>query len=45
MRWVGHVARFGARKGARKFLVLKPEGKDYLEVLDVDRRIIIKWIF
>jgi len=27
MRWVGHVARMGERKGAYKILVWKPEGK------------------
>jgi len=33
-----------ARKGAHRVLVWKPEGKDYLEVLDLDCRIILKWI-
>jgi hypothetical protein len=37
MRCVGHVASVGTRKGARR--------KNYLEVLDVDGRIILKWIF
>jgi hypothetical protein len=45
MRWVGHVASVGAMKGARRVLVWKPEGKDYLEVLDIDGRIILKWTF
>ena len=27
MRWVGHVARMGQRRGAYKVLVGKPEGK------------------
>jgi hypothetical protein len=27
MRWVGHVACMGERRGAYKFLVVEPEGK------------------
>jgi hypothetical protein len=27
MRWAGHVARLGERKGVYRFLVGKPEGK------------------
>jgi hypothetical protein len=27
MRWVGHVARMGERRGVYRFLVGKPEGK------------------
>jgi hypothetical protein len=27
MRWVGHVARMGEKRGAYRFLVGKPEGK------------------
>ena len=27
MRWAGHVARLGERRGAYRFLVGKPEGK------------------
>ena len=30
MRWVGHVARMGTRRGAYKFLVKKPAGKKQL---------------
>jgi len=27
MRWVGHIARIGERRGAYRVLVGKPEGK------------------
>ena len=27
MRWAGHVARMGERRGVYRFLVGKPEGK------------------
>ena len=44
MRWAGHVARMGDRKGAYRVLVGKPE-RDHLEDLRVDRGIILKLIF
>jgi len=31
MRWVGHVAHFGERRGVYRVLVGKPEGKRLLE--------------
>jgi len=31
MRWAGHVARVGERRGVYRFLVGKPEGKRPLE--------------
>jgi len=31
MRWMGHVARTGERRGAYRVLVWKPEGKRLLE--------------
>ena len=31
MRWAGHVARVGERRGGYRFLVGKPEGKRPLE--------------
>jgi hypothetical protein len=40
MRWAGHVARMGYRRGAYKVLVGGPEGKNHLEDLGVDGRII-----
>jgi hypothetical protein len=42
MRWVGHVARIGERRGIYKVLVGKPERKKTLWRL---RRIILRWIF
>jgi hypothetical protein len=36
MKWAGHVARTGDLRGAYRILVGKPEGKIYLEDLDVD---------
>jgi len=32
-------------RGACRVLVGRPEGKNYLEDLDADVRIILKWIF
>ena len=44
MRWVGHVARMGDRRGAHRVLVAK-SWEDYsLEEPGVDGRIILKWI-
>jgi hypothetical protein len=31
MRWAGHVARMGERRGSYRFLVGKPEGKRSVE--------------
>jgi len=31
MRWAGHVARMGERRGVNRVLVWKPEGKRQLE--------------
>jgi hypothetical protein len=39
MRWVKHVAHIGKTGNAYKDLVVKPEGKDHKEELDIDRRI------
>jgi hypothetical protein len=44
MRWVGHVTCIGDMKNTYKFLVGKPEGKNHLESLGVNGRIILKWI-
>jgi len=43
--WEVHVARRGTGKTHSGFWVGKPEGKNYLEDLGVEGRIILKWIF
>ena len=45
MRWAGHVARMGEGSGVHRVLVGKPEGKNHWGDLDVDGRIILRWIF
>jgi len=45
MRWAGHVARMGQRRGVYRVLVGKREGKRPLGNPGVDRRIILRWIF
>jgi len=45
MGWVGHVAHIKEKRGPHRFLVGKPEVRDYLEDPGVDRRIILRWIF
>jgi hypothetical protein len=40
-----HVARVRRGEAHAEFLVGKLEGKNHLENLDVDYRIILKWIF
>jgi len=44
IRWAGHVARMGERRGVYRVLVGKPEGKNHLEDPGIDGRIILKWI-
>ena len=41
---VEHIARNGKRIGAYKILVGKPEGRNHLEALGIEGRIILKWI-
>jgi hypothetical protein len=41
MRWAGHVARMGERRGACMILVGEPEERDRLEDPDIDGRIIL----
>jgi len=43
--WAGHVARMGEGRGVHRVLVRKPEGKRPLGDLDVDGRIILRWVF
>jgi len=45
MRWAGHVARIGERRGVHMVLVWKPDGKNHLEGPGVNGRIILKRIF
>ena len=45
MRWAGHVARMGEDRGVHRVLVGKPEGKSHWGDQDVNRRIILRWIF
>ena len=45
MRWVGHEAHMGERRGALQNLVWKLRERDHLEGLDIDGRIILNCIF
>jgi len=45
MRLAGHVARMGERRVSYRVLVGKPERKNLLKGLSLDRKIILKWIF
>jgi len=45
MRWAGHVARMGERRGVYGVLVGKPEGKSPPGRPMQDGRIILRWIF
>jgi hypothetical protein len=42
MRWTGHVARTGTRRGAYKFSVLKLKEEGCLEEVDIDGGIILE---
>ena len=39
------MACMGDRAGACRIFVGRPEGKSHLEGIELDRRIILKWIF
>jgi hypothetical protein len=43
MKWARHIARMGEVRNAYKMLVRKPEGRDHLEDLGMDGRI-LEWI-
>jgi hypothetical protein len=45
MRWLGHVARMGEKRGAYRILVGDLMEGEHLGDQDVDGRIILKWIF
>jgi hypothetical protein len=40
MRWAGHMARFEQRRGAYRVWVGRSKGKDHLEDLGIDGKII-----
>ena len=39
------MARMGGKRNARRVFVRKPKGKNHLEYLDVDGRIILNQVF
>jgi hypothetical protein len=45
MQWAGHVEGIGAMGNACKMLVEKSEGKNPLEDIILDKRILLKGIF
>ena len=45
MRWAGHVAGMGEKRGVYRVLVGKPEGKNHWGDPGADGRIILRWIF
>jgi hypothetical protein len=45
MRWAGHVALVGERRGACRFWRGNLRERDHLEDPGIGRRIILKWIF
>jgi len=45
MRWAGHVARMGEDRGVQRVLVGNLRERGHWGDQDVDRRIILRWIF
>jgi hypothetical protein len=45
MRWAGHIALVGEKRGLYRILVGKPEERDHLGDPRVDGSIILRWIF
>jgi len=45
MRWAGHVAHMGERRGSCRVSVGKPEGNRPLGRSSADGRIILRWVF
>jgi len=44
MRWGGHVAHTGEMRNAYKFWSENLKGRDHLEDLSTDGKIILEWI-
>jgi hypothetical protein len=44
MRWKGHVTHIGGKKARTEHWCLNLKGRDHLEALGVDERILLKWI-
>jgi hypothetical protein len=42
MRWVGHVAPMTKKRNIQNALICKPEERDHLEDVGVDRSMILK---
>ena len=45
MRWAGHVASMGERRGTYRVSVGNLRERDHLEHPGIDSRIILRWIF
>ena len=45
MRWAGHVAHMGERRGIYRVLVGNLRERDHFDDPGVNRRIILRWIF
>jgi hypothetical protein len=45
MRWAGHVARMGDRRGTYRVLVGDLRLRDHSQDVGVDGRVILEWIF
>jgi hypothetical protein len=44
MKWAEHAAHMGDMRTAYQILVKKPEGKNHLRDLDIEVKILLKWI-
>jgi hypothetical protein len=44
MRWAGHVTCIGKMRNHTKFWLETLKGRDHLEDLGIDRKIILEWI-
>jgi len=45
IRWAGHVAHMGERRGIYRVLVGKPGEINHLKDPGIDGKVILKWIF